>query len=103
MARLIIWSRRAVKDLEEIAEYISRDSESYARSVVRTILQKSRKLADFPFIGRMVPEFADESIREIFAYSYRIIYRIIYRIKQNEIDIATVIHGKRQLELSLEP
>ena len=99
MARLIIWSRRATEDLEEIAEYISHDSESYARSVVRTILQKSRKLADFPFIGRIVPEFANESIREIFAYSYR----IIYKIEQDEIDITTVIHGKRLLDISLEP
>ena len=99
MAHLIIWSRRATEDLEEIAEYISHDSESYARSVVRTILQKSRKLADFPFIGRIVPEFANESIREIFAYSYR----IIYKIEQDEIDITTVIHGKRLLDISLEP
>ena len=99
MARLIIWSRRATQDLEEIAEYIAHDSERYAASVVRTILQKSRKLADFPFIGRVVPEFEDERFREMFAYSYR----IIYKVRSHEIDIAAVIHGKRILDLSLEP
>jgi toxin ParE1/3/4 len=78
MAYLIIWSERAVEveDLEEIATYISRDSANYAKSVLRTILAKTRKLAEFPFIGRIVPEFANESIREIFAYNYRIIYRV---------------------------
>jgi toxin ParE1/3/4 len=76
MAHLVIWSRRAVEDLESIAAYIAQDSEAYASSVILTILQKCRVLAEFPLIGRVVPEFANESIREIFAYSYRIVYRI---------------------------
>lgn len=99
MARLIIWSSRAVSDIESIAEYIAQDSEFYAASVVRTILQKTRILADFPLIGRVVPEFDDTSIREIFAYSYR----IIYRVNENEVRIAAVIHGRRVLDISLKP
>jgi len=42
----------------------------------------------------MVPEFDDENIRELLAYSYR----IIYRAQQDEILIAAIIHGKRILE-----
>ncbi|MFN0139253.1 MAG: type II toxin-antitoxin system RelE/ParE family toxin [Pyrinomonadaceae bacterium] len=99
MARVVIWSERAVRDIEAIAEYIAQDSEAYASSVVRTILQKSRLLTGFPFIGRIVPEFADESIREIFAYSYR----IIYKINEEEIRVATVIHGRRELDISHKP
>jgi addiction module RelE/StbE family toxin len=99
MACLVVWSERATEDLEEIATYIAQDSEHYARSVIRTILQKSRKPADFPFIGRIVPEFADESIREIFAYSYR----IVYKINDDEINIAAVIHGRRLLNIALGP
>ncbi len=67
MARLIIWSPRAVEDLTSIAEYIGQDSEAYAASVVRTILKKVTTLADFSNMGRIVPEFDDDSIREIFA------------------------------------
>jgi len=43
--------------------------------------------------GRKVPEFDDETFREVFAYSYR----IIYEVKPDEITIAAVIHGKRML------
>jgi hypothetical protein len=43
----------------------------------------------------MVPEFDDESIREWFAYSYR----IIYRVDNETVTIAAVIHGKRLLDM----
>ena len=99
MARLIIWSQHAAEDLDAIAEYISQDSDAYAKSVVRTILEKVRLLSEFPYIGRIVPEFEDDSIREIFAYSYR----IIYKITEDEVIPAAVVHGKRILDLSLEP
>ena len=95
MARLIIWSRRAADDLEAIAEYISHDSEVYSSSVVRKILQKTRLLAEFPFAGRIVPEFSNDAIREIFAYNYR--------IDADEVNIAAVIHGKRLLGIELKP
>ena len=68
----------------------------YATSVIRKIIQKTRILADFPRIGRIVQEFDDESIREIFAYSYR----IIYKVSSEKIVIAAVIHGKRLLYLT---
>jgi len=50
-------------------------------------------LADFPLAGRKVPEFDDENIRELIAYSYR----IIYQVAADEVTIAAVIHGKRLL------
>jgi toxin ParE1/3/4 len=53
----------------------------------------TRSLAAFPLSGRKVPEFDDETIREVFAYSYR----IIYQVKPKAITIAAVIHGKRML------
>jgi len=96
---LIVWSQRATDELEEIAQFIALDSEHYSKAVVRTILRKTRRLGDFPYIGRVVPEFEDDSMREIFAYNYR----ILYKIKPDEIDIAAIIHGRRLLDLSLRP
>jgi plasmid stabilization system protein ParE len=37
-----------------------------------------KSLAQFPQRGRVVPEFSDESIREIIVGAYRIVYRIDY-------------------------
>ena len=95
MAYRVAWSPRAVEDLEAIAEYISADSTAYAAAVVKTILNTARNLSRFPISGRVVPELGDESIRERFAYSHRVIYRV-----ENEIvTIAAIVHGKRLLDL----
>ena len=90
----VAWSHRAVEDLEAIAYYIALDSGAYAAAVVKTILDITRNLSHFPFAGRVVPEFGDESIREWFAYSYR----VIYQIQKDKITVLTIIHGKRLLE-----
>jgi len=88
------WSPEALEDLESIAEYITRDSEYYARAVVTEILTISRNIREFPLIGRIVPEIGNEHIRERFIYSYR----LVYRIEPERILIVAVIHGKRLLE-----
>src|SRR6266404_7955241 len=98
MGHIVTWSPRAIDDVDAIAAYIALDSESYAASVVRTILEKTRSLSEFPYMERVVPEFGDDAIREVFAYSYR----IVYRIEVDEITIAAVIHGKRLLEMAIE-
>jgi plasmid stabilization system protein ParE len=66
MAHRIAWSFRALADLEAIASYVEADSPNYARAVVRRIVAATRSL------GRKVPEFDDEAIRELFVYSYRV-------------------------------
>jgi len=89
----IVWSPRALGDVEAIAAYIALDSSTYAKAVVRTIMTSTRTLARFPRSGRRVPEFDDENTRELIAYSYR----IIYTIDPDQVTIAAVIHGKRML------
>lgn len=94
MARRIGWSQRALSDLEGIANYIAADSANYARTVVKKIVSQIRTLARFPRAGRKVPEFNDENVRELIIYSYR----VIYRIEGDEVVIAAIVHGKRNLQ-----
>ena len=76
-----------------IASYIASDSPFYASSVIRQIVALTRRPEQFPFAGRKLPEFDDDTLRELIAYSYR----IIYRVEAVEIVVAAVIHGKRDL------
>jgi plasmid stabilization system protein ParE len=95
----VIWSPRAVDDVRAIATHIAEDSIAYAKSVAQKIVVSTRRLAVFPMSGRVVPEFGDESIREVFAYSYR----IVYRIEGETVTIAAVVHGRRPVELEIQP
>jgi toxin ParE1/3/4 len=95
----VVWSPRAIDDVRAIATYIAEDSVAYAKSVAQKIVANTRKLATFPMSGRVVPEFGDEQIREVFAYSYR----IIYRVEGETVTIAAVVHGKRPVELEVQP
>lgn len=89
----VIWSLEALTDLEEIAEYIERDSHFYACSVVTKILSTTSLLSTFPLSGRVVPEEENENVREHFVFSYR----VIYEISGNDIYVLAVVHGKRLL------
>jgi toxin ParE1/3/4 len=94
MAHRIVWSRRAVQDLDSLTAYIAADSPAYAGVVLKNIVNQTRILARFPRAGRKVPEFDDENVRELIVYSYR----IIYRLQNDEALIVAVIHGKRILQ-----
>jgi len=91
MARKVIWADAAVVDLDAAAEYISKDSPSYAASLVLQLLEAARSLENLSERGRTVPEFKQGSIREIFIYSYR----LIYRIEKHHVYILAFIHGRR--------
>ena len=93
MAKKVIWSHEAAADLDEIAEYISRDSAFYAAAFVQGILDAARSLKEFSGRGRVVPELHDPNIREIFVEEYR----IIYGIEEKSVVVLGLVHGKRDL------
>lgn len=94
MAHPVVWSPTALEDVEAIATYKSRDSLSYGAAVVKRLLDSARSLRNFPHAGRIVPEFAYVSIRELLVYSYR----LIDRVQSEKVIIAAVVNGKRALE-----
>jgi len=68
----IIWSPYAVYDLEAICDYITKDSEQYARLFAQGVINAIERLEIFPESGRIVPEYNQKSIREIIFQNYRI-------------------------------
>jgi toxin ParE1/3/4 len=92
----IVWSLQAEDDLTDIASYISADSEHYATVFVMDVLEAIDHLADFPLMGRVVPEFNDSYIRELPLGSYGIVYRVL---DSSTVEIATIYHGARLLPL----
>lgn len=71
----IILSPSAECDLREIVSWIARHNQEAAVRIGEALIGKAEALAKFPDMGRVVPEFSREDLREIVFRSYRIIYR----------------------------
>ncbi len=71
----IIWSPRALDDLEALIEYISRDSTVRAKRFASRFVYRIGSLATQPDSGSWLPEDDRGIYREIYQGSYRVIYR----------------------------
>lgn len=90
---VISWSKLAHKDLDQIYEYIAKDSSFYARKIIERIFFRVEALSNFPESGRIVPEFNQRPLRELIEGNYR----IVYRYQQPEITILRIHHSARSL------
>lgn len=97
MAARVIWSPEAADDLDQIVQFIARDSPRYGRQVAADILEAVERIAHFPRSGRVIPEFDNPDLRDVTVYSYR----VIYRVGQNAVDVAAIVHGARDLHKAL--
>nr|WP_241263984.1 type II toxin-antitoxin system RelE/ParE family toxin [Bowmanella dokdonensis] len=81
--------------MDEIAEYIHKDSPFYASVVVEKILLSTSNLPKHPLLGRRVPEAGSEAFREVFIYDYRLIYEVLE--DDQTLLVLAVLHGRRDM------
>lgn len=91
MAYEVIIAPRAIQDLEDIVLYILPDRPEAAKRLARALVERTKVLAQFPFSGRTVPEFAHPLIRELVLHPYRIVYRVDEERKK--VGVARFWHG----------
>lgn len=93
----IRWSQTARRDVRSLKHYIAKDSPFYAKQFSERLVAAVGKLADFPRIGRRVPEAEDapEDIRELIFRDYRIPYLV--DPDSDHVQVLAVIHGARDL------
>jgi plasmid stabilization system protein ParE len=89
--RRLVWSPRAVADLEAVRDRIAYDSELYAGLMISRLVAAPDRLLQFPELGRIVPEFDQAALRELIVRPYR----LVYRLQGEAIEIVTVFHGAR--------
>jgi toxin ParE1/3/4 len=84
----------AVRDLEDIFDYIAKDRPVAAASLLDKLDHTISQLADFPEMG-VVPK--DDRLKRL---GYRLLiienYLVFYVIKFETIQIRRIIHGARQ-------
>jgi toxin ParE1/3/4 len=89
----VIIAPSAQTDLSEIVRYIAQHNSDAAARLGFELITRAESLADFPEIGRKVPEFRQPNLREIICRSYRVIYRL--RRDEKQIQIVRFWHGAR--------
>jgi toxin ParE1/3/4 len=93
MAWKVKWTKPALEDLEQIADYIALDSAYYAAAFVRQMRDAARSLKQFARRGRVVPELSDPTIRELLIGNYR----LLYQLRKSDALVIALIHGARDL------
>lgn len=93
MGYQVALSPSARRDLRDIVRYISLDSPERAIRFGQFLVTNTKRLGDFPELGRVVPEFDNPVLREIIVRSYRVIYRIDH--DHRCIDVVRFWHGAR--------
>ncbi len=93
----LIWSFRAMNNLQNIADHIANDNPGAARGHVQKIVKKVRQVKRFPKSGRVVPEVVNQSIREVIEGNYRIVY--ILEENKKIITVVTVFESHKQLRI----
>ena len=90
----VFWTDTAVDHLPAPYNQIAKTSAPAAQSSIDRLTRRSKQIITFPNSGRIVPEFANDRIREIIEGKYR----VIYTIQSNQIKVLAILHSAQQLE-----
>lgn len=91
------WTEAALADARAAEEFVGRRSAGYGRGLVARLFDRADTLADHPLIGAPVPEYADDTVREVFEHPYR----LVYRVYPDRVDVVAVVHASRRMPRGL--
>lgn len=89
----VIWSPRAVWELESEAAWIAVDRPRAARKLIEKMLAASARLGEYLHSGRQVQGFSEIPIRELVVAPYR----TIYLPEPDKVSIITLKHSREEL------
>ena len=102
MAFLVQLTDDAMRDLEEICDYIDQhDEPGRADYVLEQIEKAFSSLSEYPERGNYPMELLDIGIREYREIFFRP-YRIIYRVMENNVYVLLIADGRRDMQTLLQ-
>jgi toxin ParE1/3/4 len=85
------WTKPALRDLEEIGDFIARDDAIAAAKTVATILDHAEALATHPHLGRAGRIAGTREL--VVAHTP---FVVPYRVVRDDVQILAVFHGARR-------
>ena len=88
----------ARRRLREIETYVAKEaSTGIARDLITCIVRHMQLLEHPPLLGKRMTRYANADVREL----YERPYRVIYRVRDDRIEILTVMHYRQLLPSDL--
>lgn len=90
----IVWTPKALDDLESLLDYISKDAPAAARRFAQKLVSHVEMLGRHPLLGGFVAEDPERVYRELRQGNYRVLYRTDGRM----VYIVAIHHAARLLD-----
>ncbi len=90
------WTLAAIKDLDDIADYVANASPGSAYSLALDLYEAPQRLEQFPLSGERLTQYQEE-VRQILKHNYR----IVYQISGDRCWIVAIIHASRDLDAAI--
>ncbi|MCK4765684.1 MAG: type II toxin-antitoxin system RelE/ParE family toxin, partial [Candidatus Aminicenantes bacterium] len=84
----VSFSGTAKEQLAVIKSYIAKDNPGRAVKHIKKLIDRIKRILEFPYIGRMNTVYNREDIREIVIEGYK----VIYQIRAESIIVLVVLH-----------
>ena len=91
----LIWTEPAIRDLEEIADYIALENADAACRLIQRVFDTAGRLEKFPLSGKRPKELPAGRYREISVPPCR----IFYRVAADMVYVLHVMRSERVLRL----
>ncbi len=91
--RRVVWTDQAEQMLDAAVAYVARDSQTAAERLLTQALDTAASLDTLSERGRVVPEYNQPTVRELFVQRYR----LLYEVTPSEVQILAFVHGARDL------
>lgn len=89
----VVWSPTARRQALAAVDYIAADRPLAAHEWLDGLVRRIDLAADMPNQGRVVPEWHEESVREVLHEPVR----VIYEVRSDHIEILTLSHFRQEL------
>jgi plasmid stabilization system protein ParE len=89
----VIWAPTARRQALAAVDYIAADRPLASQEWLEGLVQRIDLASDMPDQGRVVPEWHEATVREVFHEPYR----VIYEVRQDHIEILTLCHFRQEL------
>jgi toxin ParE1/3/4 len=89
----IVWSPTARRRAQAAVDYIALDRPHASLEWFDALVERVELIRDLPEQGRVVPEWHEPSVREVFHEPYR----VIYEVSDEHLEILTMSHFRQEL------